>query len=338
MELNLLKVFYEVGNTLSLSQAANKLFISQPAVSQNIKQLEKELNLTLLIRKSRGVDLTEEGKIVHEQLKLVFKEINTLEKKIADIKNMSDGILRIGASDTICKHYLIDQLSKFEKIYPNLRYRVTNCTTSDSLKLLKEGLVDISFIHTPVDETGLHLIECLKLHDAFVCSSAFDTTNISSLEDITKYRLLLLERDSKSRVYIDKVAESYGIEFKPKFELASLDVLIEFAKKNMGIISVPIEYVKDDIKNGNLKEIKIKEDFKYRSISLAISKTAYLSIVASKFINFINEQKWENKFLIFFINQFKFKVVLSSLSKRFKTKISSLFARYKYCSIILASV
>ncbi len=288
-DLNLLYSFYLVSKYESISKAANALYISQPAVSLAIKNLEKEIGFPLFFRKSKGVSLTTEGKQIYEITKKMFKDVDDINNTINDITSLDNGIIRIGASDTICKYYLIDILKEFEKKYPNVRYRVTNCTTSQSIKFLNEGIVDLSFVHTPFIHDNIKLYECMKLQDYFVCSYEFDDSNIKNLEDLKNYRILLLETDSFSRKMLDENLKDYNITLKPKFELASLDLLIEFCKNNMGIICVAKEYIKNELANNELKIINLKEQLRPRSISLAIHENRYLSNAAKKFIELVKE-------------------------------------------------
>ena len=94
--------------------------------------------------------LTAEAEAIFTYCKSIFNQVETLNQTLTDITSLDTGILKIGASDTICKYYLIDKLKGFEKLYPGIRYRVTNCTTSESLQLLKNKDVDIAFVHAPV--------------------------------------------------------------------------------------------------------------------------------------------------------------------------------------------
>lgn len=283
-DLNLLKVFYTVSSCGSISKAADILFISQPAISQNIKNLENQIGFSLFIRQAKGVALTEEGKELYSICQNIFLNLKELDNKIDDIKNLDSGILRIGASDTICKYYLIDILKKFEKMYPKIRYRVLNCTTNESIEFLKNGSVDISFIHSPISNRHLNIRNCLTLHDYFVCSYQFDDSKIKTLKDLMNYRILLLESESHSRLSLDKTLLKYDITLKPKFELASLDLLIEFCKNNMGIICVSEEYIKKELEKKELKIIRIKESLDLRYISLVTYENNYISNAALKFM------------------------------------------------------
>ena len=287
-DLNLLYIFYTVGLENSVSKASLKLHISQPAVSQNIKALEEQIGTQLFYRTNKGVKLTNEGIEVFNYCQNIFKQVDMLNQTIQDLSTLEAGILNIGASDTICKYYLIDILKKFEENYPKIRYRVTNCTTSDSLNLLKQHSVDIAFIHAPIINDDFSYQNCLRLDDVFVCAYDFDDSNIKHLSDLTKYRTLLLEDSSHSRKVLDSNLLRYNVKLKPKFELASLDLLIEFCKKNMGIICVSKQYIEKELKNKELKIINIEEKLDPRYISLAFNEE-YLTNPAKRFIEYINK-------------------------------------------------
>lgn len=287
-DLNLLHVFYTVATSGSISAAAETLHVSQPAISQHIKNLEDQTGFSVFIRNKKGVKLTNEAQEIFNYCKTIFKQVDSLNQTLADMSTLDTGILNIGASDTICKYYLIDKLKEFEKLYPGIRYRVTNCTTSESLQLLKNKDVDIAFVHTPVQSKDFSFQECLKLEDYFVCSYDFDDSGIKTLSDLTRYRTLLLEDSSHSRQFLDANLLRYGVTLKPKFELASLDLLIEFAKKNMGIICVSKQYIQKELENKELKIIQLAEKLDTRAISLAVDND-YVSNAAKKFVEFVRK-------------------------------------------------
>ena len=149
-DLNLLRVFFYVAKTEKISKAAEVLNVSQPAISQHIKTLEEQAGFKLFTRSKKGVKLTNEAQEIFSYCKSIFAQVESINHTLQNITSLDTGTLRIGASDTICKYYLIDKLKGFEQLYPNIRYRVTNCTTNESLSLLKNNDVDIAFVHSPV--------------------------------------------------------------------------------------------------------------------------------------------------------------------------------------------
>ena len=285
-DLNLLRVFYHVAKTEQISKAAEILNVSQPAISQQIKSLEDQIGFKLFSRSKKGVKLTQEAEEIFAYCKNIFAQVESINHTLQNISSLDTGTLRIGASDTICKYYLIDKLKNFEELYPKIRYRVTNCTTTESLTLLKNNDVDIAFVHTPVTNQNFTFRPCLTLEDYFVCSKDFDCSQIKELSDLTKYRTLLLEKSSHSRKSLDSNLLRYNVELRPKFELASLDLLIEFAKKNMGIICVSKQYIKTELESQELKIIPLKEKLDLRSISLAFDNNT-ISHAAKRFMEIL---------------------------------------------------
>lgn len=285
-DLNLLKYFYTVANLGSISAAADELHVSQPAISQHIKNIEAQVGFQLFNRTKKGVQLTSEAQEIYTYCKSIFRQVEQMNQTLQDLSSLDTGILNIGASDTICKYYLIDKLKGFERLYPGIRYRVTNCTTSESLQLLKNKDVDIAFVHAPVQSQDFKFQECLTLEDYFVCAYDFDDSEIKHLSDLTRYRTLLLEDSSHSRQFLDENLLRYGVKLKPKFELASLDLLIEFAKKNMGIICVSKQYIERELENKELKLLNLPEKLDKRSISLAVDND-YVSNAAKRFLEFL---------------------------------------------------
>lgn len=285
-DLNLLRVFYHVAKTEQISRAAEILNVSQPAISQQIKSLEDQIGFKLFSRSKKGVKLTQEAEEIFAYCKNIFAQVESINHTLQNISSLDTGTLRIGASDTICKYYLIDKLKTFEELYPKIRYRVTNCTTTESLTLLKNNDVDIAFVHTPVTNQNFTFRPCLTLEDYFACSKDFDCSQIKELSDLTKYRTLLLEKSSHSRKSLDSNLLRYNVELRPKFELASLDLLIEFAKKNMGIICVSKQYIKTELESQELKIIPLKEKLDLRSISLAFDNNT-ISHAAKRFMEIL---------------------------------------------------
>ncbi len=288
-DLNLLRVFFYVAQSEQISKAAEILNVSQPAISQHIKTLEEQAGFKLFSRSKKGVKLTNEALEIFTYCKSIFAQVESINHTLQNITSLDTGTLRIGASDTICKYYLIDKLKDFEQLYPKIRYRVTNCTTSESLTLLKNNDVDIAFVHSPVSDNHFTFQKCLTLEDYFVCSENFDCSKINTLQDLTKYRTLLLEKSSHSRKFLDATLLRYNVELKPKFELASLDLLIEFAKKNMGIICVSKQYIKKELENKELKIIDLKERLDLRAISLTYDKEN-ISNAARRFIELLQDK------------------------------------------------
>lgn len=176
MDVNyeLYKVFYYVASTLSFSEAASQLFISQSAVSQSIKTLEKKLNQTLFIRSTKKVQLTPEGEILLRHIEPAVHLIGRGEAQLMDT-SAGGGQLRIGASDTICRYFLVPYLEKFHKAFPGAHIKVTNATSIKCVELLESGQVDLIVVNCPNAYLGsLFSVNTIRsFHDVFIANQSF---------------------------------------------------------------------------------------------------------------------------------------------------------------------
>lgn len=129
MNLDLYKTFYHIAKCESITKAAEQMYITQPAVSRAIRQLEEELGCTLFVRTAKGVKLTLEGNILYQYVDQIFQFLSTAEKKINDVKNLNSGEVRLGVSDTLCKHYLARYLKLFNTLHPKIKIHVVCPTT-----------------------------------------------------------------------------------------------------------------------------------------------------------------------------------------------------------------
>ncbi|GLX70356.1 LysR family transcriptional regulator [Paenibacillus glycanilyticus] len=274
MEVNLewYRVFYWIARTGSLSKAAEQLHITQPAVSHTVKQLESTLGGQLFFRTPRGVTLTKEGSVLLAYIEQAFQSVQIGEKAIAEMNNLNTGEIAIGASDTLCKHFLLPYLEQFHEQYPGVRVRVTNRTTPETIALLKEGAIDFGIVSLPVSDKQIAIRESSPLQDCFVGGKSYRAIAEGpplSLEQLSQFPLLLLEQGSLTRSYLDDYAASQGITFAPEFELGSVDLLVQFARSGFGLAFVIRDYVEEELARGDLVEIPLTEPFPQRKIGIA---------------------------------------------------------------------
>lgn len=292
MDINfeLYKIFYHTAKAKSFSAATDTLHVSQSAVSQSIKSLEEKLGSKLFFRKNREIKLTAEGEILFKHIEQAYNFIKTAEHKIYQTQNMERGEIRIGASDTVCKYFLIPYIEKFIKNYPNIKIQVINRTSSQIEEILKKGLIDFGIVTLPVqDSNKIHHEEFLTVKDIFVASDKFSMlkNQETDIKTLASYPLLMLDRGTSTRRNIDSYLSSKGIGIVPEIELESIDLLVEFAKIGLGIALVLKESVADELKKGTLFEVKLKEDITLRKLGIITMKNVPLSRASSEFIKLL---------------------------------------------------
>lgn len=285
IKLGQYKIFNEAASTLSFSLAAKNLFMTQSAVSQAINSLEKELDTTLFIRQAKSVALTKEGLILHQHINNALELITGAENQIQNFKELKEGELVIGASDTISQYFLTPYLVLFHKQYQSIRIKVLNRTSLEMIELIKSGQIDLCFLNMPIADESLEIKECLKIHDIFVSANKDDKTY--SNKEIAKKPLILIEKNTSSRQFVDRHFAKSGISLQPKIELGAHELLVKLAQVNLGISCVVKEFSMEYLNQGSIYEVKLEEALPERSIAYAYLKRRTLSASATKFIELL---------------------------------------------------
>jgi LysR family transcriptional regulator, cyn operon transcriptional activator len=287
LSLELYKIFYHIALNKSISKASEKLYITQPAVSKALKNLEEQLGCNIFVRTPKGVVLTKEGEVLFKYVDKAINLISTAEKKIDDIKNLYSGEVKIGASDTISKHYLVKHLKLFNSFYPDIKVKVICPTTPVIIEKLKSGIIDFGIINMPYNDDELVFKEIMEVQDTFITGSKYRnlTNKVQFLSDIAKQPMLMLESNSNSRLYIDKYFRNNNVELNPDYELGNMDLLIQFAKYDFGIACVIRNFIEEEITKGYLFEVKPIEKIPPRYIGITWLKNVPLSFAAKELIN-----------------------------------------------------
>lgn len=291
MDVNyeLYKVFYYVAVTLSFSEASKQLFISQSAVSQSIKVLEKKLNQHLFIRSTKRVQLTTEGEILLRHIEPAIHLIQRGENQLMEADTLSGGQLRIGASDTICRYYLVPFLNRFHKEFPNVHIKVTNQTSIKCVDLLESGQVDLIVTNFPNSRLGSsHTIKIIKeFHDVFIASKTyFHYENYQfTLEELKKLPILMLDRKSTTSEFLHNLFQQHQLDLVPEIELSSNDLLIDLANIGLGIAFIP-DYCLPH-KSSELYQLKIKEELPVRQLVAVYNQNIPVSHATKQFINYL---------------------------------------------------
>ena len=294
IDFELYRIFYVVANNSNITKASEELNISQPAISKSIKNLEEQLGGQLFVRTKRGVVLTEEGKEFYNYIKQAIEYINNAENKFTDLINLEAGCIKIGISTTLTKEFLLPYLEEFHLLYPKIDIQLITSLTSDLMSKLKNGLIDIIVLNLNNKNYGndIDIIRCRKINDCFVVNNKYKdlSFNEMSLNDLNNYPLILQAKGSNTREFLDNVARENGVVLKPNIELTSYSLVVDFAKIGLGIGYVTKEYIKDEIKNGELFELKLKEKIPSRYIGIALSKNHLPNFSTKKLIEIITKK------------------------------------------------
>lgn len=292
MDINyeLYKVFYHVASTLSFSEASKQLFISQSAVSQSVKTLERKLDQILFIRSTKKVQLTPEGEILLRHVEPAMHLIQRGESQLLESAS-TGGQIRIGASDTICRYFLVPYIKRFHEAFPGAHIKVTNATSIHSVELLKSGQVDFIVVNSPNSYLGSSAsVKRIKLfRDIFLASSDFSSLRRKTLSfsQLLEYPILMLDKKSTTSEFLHSQFQQHHLDLVPEVELSSNDLLIDLARIGLGIAFLPDYCIPSD--DPNLFVVQTEEELPMRELLAVHNSRIPLSKAAAAFLDYFDE-------------------------------------------------
>lgn len=285
INFELYKVFYEVANEKSISKGAEKLMISQPAVTQSIKTLEDQLGGKLFIRTPKGVILTNEGKILYHYIEEGMSYFINGSNKFMSLKMLDSGVISIGATTIISEKYLMPYLKQFHELYPNIIIKIVNDLTDHLIQKLRNGDLDIVIMSMNQDDIvkDLQIKKITDLNDIFVGNYKYKDKQINSLEDLIKEEILLQKYPSVSRSNLNQFLKTNNLECVPKMEVVSHTLLTSLAENGFGLSLLTKEFIKDKL-NDTLFEVRTNFKIPKRRLVYAIKNNSIPSFTTSKLI------------------------------------------------------
>lgn len=283
------RVFCKVVQNRSFSKAAQELFLSQPAVSQAVRQLEEQLSTQLLLRSSKKLELTTEGKLLYEYASSALGLLESAEHQLEGLHELNVGHLRLGAGDLTAKYLLLPHLEHFHQLYPHVHLSIFNRTSIGSLELLLAGKIDAAFLNLPIEDERITVHWEHPVHDIFVAGEKFSflREKTLSLRELAAQPLIMLEEKSNSRRFVQRFFLRKGIELNPEIELASYELMGELARINLGLSCMVREFCAEELKQQKVFEVNLAEPIPARSIGMVSLKEVSLPPAASRFLELL---------------------------------------------------
>ena len=285
------KIFCKIVECQSISKAANQLYVSQPAVSLAIKQLEINLDVKLFFRTQKGVTLTTEGKMLYNYVKQGCALINVGEEKLKELNALQAGEINIGASDMTLRFFLLPLIERFHKNFPLVKIKITNAPTPATLQHLREGQIDFGVVSEPVDlnNPNFNFMDVKSIKDILIAGENFSELTSRqkvSVRELQKYPFIMLERGTSARQHIENYFKRNDVEINPEIELAASDLVIEFIRRGMGIGFVIEDFVSEDIRNGALYKINLTPELNPRQFYIVTHSHIPLTSAAKKLLEY----------------------------------------------------
>ena len=296
INLELYKVFYTVARNGSLTKAAEELFISQPAVSQAIRQLEGQLGLKLFNRGHNGMELTAQGgELIVEDVEKALRLLSGVEDKVSKLRHSAQGTLRIGASETIFQYCIADRLVEYHNLYPEVKFELTSDVSPKIMEDLKADRCDVGFLNLPleVDDSIVISDTVMLLNDVFIAGEPYQDLKGKKISvwELQKYPLLLMQEPTVFRSSFNQYCNNLGIQLQPAIEVDSWGFMKKLVADGMGIGCLPREYAQNRIAQGAFFELDVEPLLPTRSVGIALPKNASISYALKAFVNLFKHAK-----------------------------------------------
>lgn len=289
VNLELYRVFYTVAKLGSSTRAAEELFISQPAVSQAIKQLETQLQTTLFNRTHLGMELSSQGgKVIFKKVEEALKLLEEAESTLMEMQTTATGTIKIGATDAIFSNLLADKIVEYNQKYPAVKIELVCGTTPETLEQLKEKKCDVAFVNLPIEDKDVNFTGMVAhLSDIFVAGEKYGYLKDKSinLADLHEFPLLMIESNTIARRSLASYTQTLGLQLTPDIEVENWDLMLKFAKSGMGIGCVPREYARAMLDSGELFEVNVVPSLPVRGVGIALPKGTQVSYALKQFLN-----------------------------------------------------
>lgn len=289
------KIFYYVAKYENLTKAATALKTSQPAVTRTIHKLEGELGCRLFTRSKTGMKLTPEGRTFYGYVAAGCAQFFKGENDLSNLISLENGTIYISATETALHCYLFQAMEEFNSLYPNVRFKILNNSTTESVNAVKEGKVDLAFVSANLQVAKPLRMKILrKYRDILIAGMRFEELKAGkeelSLKELVSYPWISLTAETITRRFLNEYFEKNGLTFAPDMELATTDMILPAVRHNLGLGFIPAEFADAELKSGQVFEIKVKEKLPERNIVLIYDMEYPQSIAAKEFQKFLKEK------------------------------------------------
>ena len=293
------KIFYYVAKYENLTKAAMALKTSQPAVTRTIHKLEGELGCRLFTRSKTGMKLTPEGRTFYGYVAAGCAQFFKGENDLSNLISLENGTIYISATETALHCYLFQAMEEFNSLYPNVRFKILNNSTTESVNAVKEGKVDLAFVSANLQVAKPLQMKILrKYRDILIAGMRFEELKAGkeelSLKELVSYPWISLTAETITRRFLNEYFEKNGLTFAPDMELATTDMILPAVRHNLGLGFIPAEFADAELKSGQVFEIKVKEKLPERNIILIYDMEYPQSIAAKEFQKFLKEKDNES--------------------------------------------
>jgi DNA-binding transcriptional LysR family regulator len=293
MDLRQLEMFQAIVETGSFTRAGEKLFVSQSAISRQIKLLEEELGDRVFNRIHKRVYLTPTGKILLQYSRKIFNELRLMTSEISELTHLRRGNLDLGGGMSVCTYLFPVLLKEYQRRYPNVSLRIATGITEEILRMLRANELDLALLSLPFDDPDLDVVPVLTEELVLVMKSGHPLNQKKSISfaDLTACTFIHFERGSNTRKLLDQLFAEEGIEFAATMELQNVEITKPLVEMGLGISIVPYPAVAGSRARKGLVYRRIGGRRIYREMGWVSLKSDYQARSVKQLLSLFDELK-----------------------------------------------
>jgi DNA-binding transcriptional LysR family regulator len=289
MQIETLKIFCDLAELQSFSKTADRHFLSQSAISQQLAQLELAYKCQLINRKKRPIELTKEGQLFYTAAIDILERHEQLRSELNALKSSTDSRINVAAIYSIGMHTLPDYIKKFMVKYPKVNVNIEYFRASKIYELILAGEADIGLVAIPKQDKRMDVYEFEDEPLVLACSPKHPLSRESQVDihQLQFERFIGFEKDTPTRIWIDNIFERYNIVLRPAMEFDNVETIKRAVEINSGISILPQTVILQEVNDGSIKTVGFSNEDFIRPTGIIVRKSKLLGQTGRYFIELL---------------------------------------------------
>jgi DNA-binding transcriptional LysR family regulator len=296
LNFNQLRIFYHAAKHLNFTAAANELFITQPAVTAQMKTFEEFCNLKLFKKRGRKIYLTDEGKALFDYAERIFKYEKEIEDVIDDMKELKRGVLRLGTTKTYARYFMPFLISSFREAYPHIKIHLDEGSSRDMIYSLVDVKNEVAVIAKVEDHPDVRFIPFSREEMVIIVSTEhpFVRKKAVTFAELAQEPFIMKENGSGTRKLVEGLFARDNCVPNVLMETSNTEFIKQSVMRGEGVSFLVREAVDAEIKEGKLTIVEVIGSKVYLDVSIAYLKDQVLSPSARAFVDTLGSLKPED--------------------------------------------
>jgi DNA-binding transcriptional LysR family regulator len=295
LNLNQLRIFYYAAKNLNFTAAANDLFITQPAVTFQVKSFEEYCNLKLFKKKGRRVYLTDQGKTLYEYAEKIFRYEKEIENAIDEMRELKRGVLSLGTTKAYARYFMPLVITTFHRNFPNIKIQLNEGSSAEMIYSLVDFKIEVAIIAKAIDHPEVNFYPFSKEEMALIVAPDHPLTKKKAItfKDLAQEPFIMKENGSGTRKLVEELFAREKCSPSILMETSNTEFIKQLVQRGEGVSFLVREAVAAELKDKSLIDMPLKGRKIFLDVSIAYMKGQVLSPPAKAFVDTLTRLRAE---------------------------------------------